>query len=150
MTKSVTIRSDTIHVNPNQLLHRMICTVRTEEQLAEIFGYELCTYPPSLFDLNELMRKGTKSSIQKVLPCGETDSPPCNALTLGKSYVVDGVHLLHRVVWQHPATFKRICQQYVEYVLFHYGKAIVVFDGYREEFNTKDEEHLRRSVQVLT
>lgn len=66
ITKAVTIRNDTVCVNPVTLLHCMVCTVRTDEQLSEIFKYELCAYPPSLFDKSGLMRKDGKASIAKV------------------------------------------------------------------------------------
>lgn len=46
ITASIAVRNDTICVNPNQLLHRMVCSVRSDTQLREIFDYELCAYPP--------------------------------------------------------------------------------------------------------
>ncbi|KAG8172734.1 hypothetical protein JTE90_022884 [Oedothorax gibbosus] len=120
----------------------MVCTVRSDERLEEIFKYERA-YPPSLFDESGLMRKGSKSSMVTVL------FPDSNETSIIKnsekvSYIIDGGHLLHRVVWRRPATFKQICEQYSNYVTSHYGPATVVFDGYNEG-NTKDEEHLRRS-----
>ena len=55
--------------------------------------------PPALFDDCSL-RKGNKSSIVRVLdglaPSGS--QPPSDAV-----YTIDGGHLLHHVVWQHPA-----------------------------------------------
>ncbi|KAG8181016.1 hypothetical protein JTE90_024764 [Oedothorax gibbosus] len=60
------------------------------------------------------------------------------------SYIIDGGHLLHRVVWRRPATFKQICEQYTNYIISHYGPATAIFDGYHQG-NTKDEENLRRS-----
>ena len=49
ITKSMKINNNTVCVNPNTLLHRMVCTVRSDERLEEIFKFELCAYPPSLF-----------------------------------------------------------------------------------------------------
>lgn len=146
VTRSIPLRNETVCVNPNQLLHRMVCSVRSCEQLAEIFHYELCTYPPSLFDEAGLMRKGNKSSIVKVL------APKANEISNEKSkgecIIVDGGHLLHRVVWQRPATFRTICEQYTRYVLTHFGKCTVIFDGYEQQLSTKDEEHIRRSASI--
>ncbi|KAG8254216.1 hypothetical protein J6590_011910 [Homalodisca vitripennis] len=50
ITKSVKINNNMVCINPNTLLHRMVCTVRSDERLEEIFQFELCAYPPSLFD----------------------------------------------------------------------------------------------------
>ena len=146
--KSVSVRNDLISVNPNQLLHRMVCTLNTDAQLKELFKYELCAYPPSLFNESGMMRKGTKSSVVDVL-VGKVTEPTTevSAPQIGVRYVIDGGHLLHRVAWQRPATFQSICQQHVAYVLAHYGKQTVVFDGY-STLNTKDEEHLHRSGKI--
>lgn len=142
ITKSMIINNTTVCVNPNTLLHRMVCTVRSDDRLEEIFGFELCAYPPSLFDESGLL-KGIKSSMVKVLvpDSNELSIPPESDKV---SYIIDGGHLLHRMVWQRPATFRQICEQYTDYIIVHYGQATVVFDGYGQG-NTKDEEHLRRS-----
>lgn len=143
ITKSMTINNNTVCVNPNTLLHRMVCTVRSDERLKEIFQFELCAYPPSLFDESGLMRKGSKSSMVTVL-VRDSNQSSITPDSEKVSYIIDGGHLLHRVVWRRPATFKQICEQYTNYIITHYGSATVVFDGY-EQGNTKDEEHLRRS-----
>lgn len=58
VTKSVSVRDG---VNPNQLLHRMVCKLKTEAQLKDIFKYEMCTYPPSLVNESGSMRISSKS-----------------------------------------------------------------------------------------
>ena len=82
--------------------------------------------PPALFDDCSL-RKGNKSSIVIVLdglaPSGS--QPPSEAV-----HTIDGGHLLHRVVWQQPATYGHICEQYKQYTTQRYGCARVMFDGY--------------------
>lgn len=96
------------------------------------------------------MRKGTKSSMVSVLVPRASESP-ITSDPGHVSYVIDGGNLLHSVVWQRPATFKQICQQYTSYVIAHFGKATIVFDGYDEEHSTKDEEHLSADhVKLLT
>ena len=73
--------------------------------------------------------------------------PPPTAL-----YTIDGGHLRHRVVWQHPATYRQICELYKQYTTKRYGCARAVFDVY-EAPRTKDAEHSRRvasSRVVLT
>ncbi|GBM82583.1 hypothetical protein AVEN_208186-1 [Araneus ventricosus] len=122
----------------------MVCTVRCDKQLAKTLKYELCANHPSLFDEPGVMRKGRKSSLTTVL-VSEAHEPSDISDTGIVSYVIDGGHLLHRVVWQNPATFKHICREYTDYVITNYGQATAVFDGYEEEHITKDKEHLRRS-----
>ena len=95
--------------------------------------------PPALFDDCSL-RKVNKSSIVTVLdglaPSGS--HPPSEAV-----YTIDGGHRLHRVVWQQPATYGHICEQYKQYTTKRYGYARVVFDGY-DAPSTKNAEHSRR------
>ena len=64
--------------------------------------------------------------------------PPSEAV-----YTIDGGHLLHRVVWQQPATYGQNCEQYKQYTTKRYGCARVVFDGY-DAPSTQDAEHSRR------
>ena len=60
------------------------------------------------------------------------------------SYVLDGGALIHRIPWVCGKAFGSILKLYTDYVLTHYGKATVVFDGY-ENASTKDIVHMRRS-----
>ena len=139
VTKAVKVRGEDVCINPNQLFHRIVCIVRSDEELAEYLTYELAACPPALFDDCSL-RKENKSSIVTVLdglaPSGS--HPPSDAV-----YTIDGGHLLHRVVWQQPATYGHICEQYKQYTTKQYGYARVVFDGY-DAPSAKDAEHSRR------
>ena len=105
VTKAVKVRGEDVCINPNQLFHRIVCIVRSEEELAEYLTYELAACLPALFDDCSL-RKGNSSFIVTVLdglaPSGS--HPPSDAV-----YTIDGGHLLHRVVWQQPATYVHIC-----------------------------------------
>ena len=139
VTKAVKVRGEDVCINPNQLFHRIVCIVRSEEELAEYLTYELAACPPALFDDCSL-RKGNSSFIVTVLdglaPSGS--HPPSEAV-----YTIDGGHLLHRVVWQQPATYGQICEQYKQYTTKRYGYARVMFDGY-DAPSPKDAEHSRR------
>ncbi|KAG8185827.1 hypothetical protein JTE90_024804 [Oedothorax gibbosus] len=66
----------------------MVCTIRSDERLEEIFKYELCAYLPSLFDESGLMRKGSKSSMVTVLfpDSNETSIIPNSEKV---SYIID-------------------------------------------------------------
>ncbi len=60
-------------------------------------------------------------------------------------YVLDGGALLHRILWTRGSTYDEICEQYVKYVQRHYGKLVVVFDGYLSGPSTKDATQQRRA-----
>ena len=66
-------------------------------------------------------------------------------------FVVDGGHLLHRVVWLTAATYNVICILYGSYVVRHYGLNVtVIVDGYSDILNTKAEEHRRRAEKITS
>ena len=113
--------------------------MRSEEELGRVLNIRVGSMPPDLSDDCSL-RKGNKSSIVTVLdglaPSG--NQPPSEAV-----YTIDGGHLLHRVVWQQPATYGQICEQYKQYMKKRYGCVRVVFDAY-DVPSTKDAEHSRR------
>lgn len=140
VAKTMKVRDEEICINPNQLFHRLVCIVRSEEDLACYLKYELAARPPALFD-DCSFRKGNKSSFIPVLQA----LAPCECTLPSQStYVVDGGYLLHHVVWQRPATYSQICSQYTSYIKEQYGCAHIVFDGYNVP-STKDEEHSRRA-----
>ena len=54
------------------------------------------------------------------------------------SYIRDGGYLLHKFIWPVNSTYRQILTCYVEYVIRHYGKnVIVIFDGYGSTNCTK-------------
>ena len=117
--------------------------MRTEQQLHNIFKYELCSYPPALYEAKHVLRPANKPALADAiwaLVPAEVVGPT------GKSqYILDGGSLLHRIPWQRGTTYNDICQQYTNSVTRHYGYAIIVFDGYLEELSTKDSAHQRRT-----
>ena len=62
-------------------------------------------------------------------------------------YVLDGGALLHRVLWGVGEKYKDIVARYVNYVLKHYGKASVIFDGYGKP-SIKDHAHIHRRTKT--
>ena len=63
-------------------------------------------------------------------------------------FVIDGGALLHRVCWSKGMKFSEIRKLYTSYVRKHYGDAVVVFDGYKNE-STKSYEQRRRAGNGL-
>ena len=100
--------------------------------------YELTTEPTILFKDN-FMRDPDKPSLLKVL------SPVNCASVIKTKYVIDGGFLLHRVRWNVKDTYQEVFSRYLAYVEKHYGKSVIVLDGYSP--STKDHEHQRRSLK---
>ncbi|GBO14791.1 hypothetical protein AVEN_205662-1 [Araneus ventricosus] len=91
------------------------------------------------------MRKGAKSSLFSAFTPTKIDA------VQGKNnfVVVDGSHLLHKVVWHRNMNFGDIAKSYLTYLQTHYGSNVaVVFDGYPFDVNgksTKSAERIRRA-----
>ncbi|GBN45558.1 hypothetical protein AVEN_155325-1 [Araneus ventricosus] len=104
------------------------------------FTFELSPFP--LSQLNEEgMRKGTKSSLFSAFTPTKIDA------VQGKNnfVVVDGGHLLHKVVWQRNMNFEDIAKSYLTYLQTHYGSNVaVVFDGYPAVVNGNSAKSVER------
>ncbi|GBN66206.1 hypothetical protein AVEN_175974-1 [Araneus ventricosus] len=91
------------------------------------------------------MRKGAKSPLFSAFTPTKIDA------VQGKNnfVVVDGGHLLHKVVWHRNMNFGDIAKSYLTYLQTHYGSNVaVVFDGYPSDVNgksTKSAERIRRA-----
>ena len=59
-------------------------------------------------------------------------------------YALDGGSLLHSVQWKQSSSYTQIAESYANFVLKHYGNAMVVLDNY-ESSSTKDITHVRRT-----
>jgi hypothetical protein len=46
----VKIRDEEVHVDPQLLFQRLVTAGVRYNDLSEVFMYELCTYPPAVFD----------------------------------------------------------------------------------------------------
>lgn len=104
---AVKVKGDVINIDPQLLFQRLVTAGTRNDSLAEIYEYELCSYPPQW----RLMPPDLPT------PSGEIQ------------YVLDGGALPHRDIWKQGSTYANLCQAYTRYVAAHYGRAIVVFDG---------------------
>ncbi|GBN38510.1 hypothetical protein AVEN_74266-1 [Araneus ventricosus] len=108
------------------------------------FTFELAPIPLSLFN-EEGMRKGTKSSLFSAFSPTKINA----AQSKNNFVVVDGGHLLHKVVWQRNLNFEDIAKSFLTYLQTHYGSNVaVVFDGYPSDVNgnsAKSAERIRRA-----
>ncbi|GBO42542.1 hypothetical protein AVEN_196050-1 [Araneus ventricosus] len=143
----VKICNISIVVDPHILFHRLCIAKQSDNDLKAFFKFELSPFPILLFT-GESMRKGTKSSLYtSFLPITEDVKPE------GSQYVVvDGGHLLHKIVWRQQATFGAIADRYVQYLNNKYGQDIaVIFDGFPDDDkkSTKNCERLRRAAHFF-
>ena len=120
----------------------------TKEDKKELFRYELCSFPSSLFESPDFLRQPNKASLAdelwKFLPASDYvpgDSPKPKDV----QFVIDGGSLLQRLQWpwKRGSTFQTIIGAYVHFVTS--PRALVVFDGYASGPSTKDMAHLRRT-----
>jgi len=149
-TKSaIKIDNEHVQVYPQLLFQRLILASHQCEDLPALFCYELCTYPASLFDSSLMLLQPNKPALadalwSKLSPQTQAEMAPNKK---GIQYVLDGGALLHRIVWPSPgtATYKEVCELYCSYVTKKYGRAIIVFDGYKDSTSTKQMTQQRRA-----
>ena len=140
---AVKLKNDIINIDPQLLFQRLVTAGIRNDNLCEVFQYELCSYPPALFENRTTPRLANKAALSDALwQMMPRDSP---APTTDVQYILDGGALLHRLPWSQNVTYHEICQAYSSYVKSHYGTAVVIFDGYSTGPTTKDATHKRRS-----
>ena len=49
-TSAVKVNNETIQIDPQQLFQRLVTAGTRNDQLEEIFQFELCSYPPAIFE----------------------------------------------------------------------------------------------------
>ncbi|XP_045199496.1 uncharacterized protein LOC123553863 [Mercenaria mercenaria] len=142
---SVKVDGAEIHVDSQLLFERLIAVADiTLDEKEDIFQYELCGNPSSLFDSAGLLREPQKPLLAKAI----WDHSKCGTDIISDEtvhYVLDGGSLIQRIPWSCGSSFDSICSRYTDYVERSYGKAHVVFDGYCNGPSTKDVTHERRT-----
>jgi len=133
-----------IEMDPQRLYQRLVVTGICDIAMDDLFRYELCSFPTSLFDNHVRLRTGDKAELLhhlvKLVPgCIISVTPDLQSY----QFILDGGALLHRFTWPKHSTYAEICAMYSRHVLLTYGHALVVFDGYHGA-STKDEAHRRR------
>ena len=135
---AVKVDGEAIQIDPQLLFQRL--TVAGNSDLESALKYELCSYPPALFESPELLNEAQKSTLTEFI----WSNFNIEAIQAPKQvkYVIDGGALLHRIPWVRGSSFLNIITKYTEYVKKRYGEAVVVFDGY-SSMSTKDMTHIR-------
>ena len=117
------------------------------ENVAELFQYELCSQPSSLFDQHGLLREANKAQLADdiwTVAKGNKMQPPEKAGEM--NHVIDGGSLLQRIPWKRDETFNSLAKGYVEYIQQKFTNPIVVFDGYDASPGTKDTPSLHQRL----
>ena len=117
--------------------------------LSEVMDYELCPYPPSLFEANDCFRKPDKAQLVKAIKNHVTptsDDAVLDAIPVTEHFVLDGGSLLHRLKWAEGSTYSSIADAYAKFTSDLYRHATVVFDGYRGGPVINDNTHQRRGA----
>ena len=142
---AVMIQGEAVQVDPQLLFQRLSIVACNGDDAAEAFRYELCSYPPALFESPQLLRQANKASLADAMWDIVKESQPESASKLDVHCIVDGGALLQRLPWRHGDLFETICQMYVDYVMRKYSRATVVFDEYVDGPSIKDVTHNRRT-----
>ncbi|GBM51750.1 hypothetical protein AVEN_175316-1 [Araneus ventricosus] len=115
--------------------HRIALLKKSDTQMQNYFFYELTHYPLSLFNKCG-MRKSSKSIFYDLFT-RITDKINFQCA----DYVVDGVFLLHRVIWKNGENFSALLGIYVACMKKYYNQGAtsttVVFDGYPKDLPEK-------------
>jgi 5'-3' exonuclease len=133
-----------------QLMFQRLTAVGSEtlNTTAELFQYELASFPSSMFESNGLLKQAAKATLGEAIwntgDCHAEELPTTNVVN-----VIDGGSLLHRIPWSKGQTFSQICSKYVDHVKKRFQNPIIVMDGYNGT-STKDITHIRRSKGIQT
>ena len=104
------IRDAMIPLDPQLRFQRLVTAGMRQERMGEVFTYELCSYPPSMFENRHSLLPADKPALAEAL---WKLMPKETPLLVGDiNFVLDGVALLHRVPWQRNSTYEEICWQY--------------------------------------
>ena len=137
---SLKIDGETVQIDPQLLFQRL--TIAGKSDLEDAMKFELCTYPPALFESADYLNEAHKSNLADAIWAVNTSQEVF--IPKKAKYVLDGGALLHRIPWTAGSTYRNIIAKYVDYVIKKHGKAAIIFDGYVGA-STKDMTHRRRS-----
>ena len=91
------IKDALIYIDPQLLFQRLITAGTRNDNLVDVFQYELCSYPSALFENRTTPRLATKFALADAL--WKLMLPDLPTTTGDVQYILDGGALLHRVSW---------------------------------------------------
>ena len=63
----VKLKDDAIHIEPQLLFQRLLTAGTQKDNLSEVFQYELCSYPSTLFENRTTPRLANKAALADTL-----------------------------------------------------------------------------------
>ena len=142
MKSKIEIDGNTVQIDPQLLFQRLTLAAKATQDLEAVFKYELCSYPPALFESPFLLCDAQKPVLADAI-WWLLQTPNIPAVSGQVQCILDDGALLQRIPWKKGVIYSEILGTYTEYVTRKYGHAIVVFDGYLNS-STKDMTHQRR------
>ncbi|XP_069138839.1 uncharacterized protein [Argopecten irradians] len=91
-----TASGERIEMEPQRLYQRLLITGMNDVSLPELFKYELCSFPPSLFDKQMYMRIGDKAELLHHLLKLAPSCITLDMIDMSLKFVLDGSGLLHK------------------------------------------------------
>ena len=101
---AVKIDGDRVQVDPQLLFQRLSTAAASDLETA--LKYELCSFPPALFESPNLLLEGQKSSLADAI--WNLATPDNANLPTGARMVLDGGALLHRIPCNRRVSFDSI------------------------------------------
>ena len=101
---AVKLDGESVQVDPQLLFQRL--TLAGKSNLEDTLKFELCTYPPVLFESQDLLNESQKANFADALWHLTRNKDEVIPKTV--HYVVDGGALVHCVPWTNQATFADI------------------------------------------
>ena len=99
----VKIEGVSVQIDPQLLFQRLTLAARTASNIQDVFKYELCSYPPALFDTSLMLRLPQKSGLAcAVWNTLALDTPEIPAEV---QFVLVGGSLLQRLPWIQGTTY---------------------------------------------
>lgn len=148
---AILIDNKVTHIDPQLLFQRLMLMARnfSDEQLKDVFTYELSQNPSSLFDDSGLMREAKTNDLVKQC-IAENMAINSNQLTAdfesNSQHVLCGNSFLNRISWKKNQTFREICLMYLDYAN-KFNNPTIVFDLVPDG-TTLDEFNFRRSKGI--
>ena len=146
---SVNTGKNIVEIDPNLLLQRLAALSQQEVDKKDIFSYELCSFPASLFVSSVLPRLANKATLADYLwTLLENDDHNTCFDDQHVHFVIDGGALLHKLLWPKEETYSCLCILYCDYLKRKYGNPTIVFDGYISGASINDATHPRRNKKI--
>ena len=113
---SVKVGGEDVQIDPNLLFQRLAALSNGEDAKKDIFSFELCSFPASLFESALLPRLAHKAALAEHLWTLLSDQNVKDTkFELSEEFirfVIDGGALLHKLTWLKNVSYNSLCSLY--------------------------------------